>query len=284
MSTPAHRAVRNEDGFTLVELLVVMAITIPVLLAILMSLDAFTSSSAQQNRQVDANDTARRTIDRTVDALRNASTVRRAAATDLVFSTALPTGQRTTRLCVAPGADAEDPGLLYQSFSTTSTNPAGACGSAEAGWTQALVARVPAATNRTAFTYDGATSSATPATVRSVGLTFHLDSTGAGKTQSTTISASATVRRTAGSYPFTPEDLHATCNANGALLSLDLTAAGTNTAGLGVTYTTSAGVVLGSGPASSPVQIPRGVNQILVRVTDAAGVTSLLKKRVECTA
>lgn len=57
---------RQEDGFTLVELLVAMSISLIVLFATLQSLDLFSSNAASQTRVTDANDQARMTMDRIV--------------------------------------------------------------------------------------------------------------------------------------------------------------------------------------------------------------------------
>lgn len=263
----------GQDGFTLIELLVSMVLSLIVLFAILQSLDLFSSNAAQQNRQTSANDTARSSIDQAVDELRSATTIRRAASTDLVYSLVDPSGQRTVRLCVAGSA-------LYRSVSTTTTVPTSTCGVDGGGFTQGLVARLPAATS-TAFTYDGATASASPATVRSVGITLNLDASGGGTTAGSTLRASATVRRTAGALAVDPGDVTASCNSSGALLSLTVTPTN-GLGGLGVTYATDGGIALGSGTAGGTVQIPKGITNIIATVTDTAGITSTVQKVVEC--
>ncbi len=78
-----------------------------------------------------------------------------------------------------------------------------------------------------------------------------------------------------------PGDVTASCNSSGALLSLNGTVAnGLSLAG--VTYATTGGVSLGVGSAGTPVQIPKGITNIVATVTDAAGVTSTVQKVVEC--
>lgn len=264
-----------DDGFTLIELLVAMVLSLIVLLATLQTFDAFNSSAAQQTRQTNANDRARATMDRVVDDLRGAAVIRTAAATDLVYSVALTSGTRTERLCVANG-------VLWESSSTSSTVPGTACGTAGTGWTQSNVATVPATTT-TGFTYDGATSSVTPATVRSVGLTFNIDASGGGKTASSTLIGSASLRRTTGQIPLTDSDITVTCTASGPLLSLSAAAAGSVSALglLGVNYAASGGISLNA-VGSSPVQLPKTVTRVVAKVTDSLGVTTTLVKDVQC--
>ncbi len=264
----------GEDGFTLIELLVAMTLSLIVLLATLGSLDRFSSSAAQQGRATDANDRARATMDRVVDDLRGAATIRVANPTEIVYSVAETTGTRTERLCVTATS------ILYRSSSTTSTTPGTACGTAGAGWTQGAVATLPAATT-TAFSYDGAASSATPALVRAVGLTFNIDAGGGRTTASSTLRASATVRRSAGQLPITGSDLDASCNSSGALLTLNLRAS-SGLGILGVRYASSGGVSLGVGSGTTPVQIPTGITNVIATITDAAGVTNTIQKTIEC--
>ncbi len=267
MPATPHR-LRGEDGFTLVELLVAMAICVIVLLATLQSLDAFTSNATEQTRVTDANDQVRTAMDRTVADLRGASSILRASATDLVY--AVPetaTTNRIERLCVATD--------LYASSSITSGTPAApgaACNTA----TKLAILK---STTSTAFTYDGAASSATPATVKNVGLTFSLDAAVTGKTRTSTLKASA-ARRSAGTLPITDADLNTVCNGSGALLSLS---AGLGSLGtLNVTYTTAGGLYLGASANTTPVQIAAGVTTVLAKVTDALGVTNTISKDVTC--
>ena len=263
----------REAGFTLIELLVVMVMSIAVLFATLNALDVFSDNADRQTRITRVNETARQLVDRTADDLRNAATIRTAAANDLVYSVVEPTGTRTARLCLLGTA-------LYSSSSTTSTAPGSACGVAASGWTQAQIATVPASTT-TAFTYDGAASSTTPGTVRSVGMTFNLDAGTRGRAGASTLRASATVRRTSGSLPIGEGDLRADCNASGALLTLDVGAlTGLNIAS--VTYESMGGILLGVGNATTPIQIPEGITSLVALITDAAGVTQTVNKVVEC--
>ena len=98
-------------------------------------------------------------------------------------------------------------------------------------------------TSSTAFTYDGASSAATPALVKNVGIKLSLDTTTAGTAGSSTLEASA-ARRSSGTLPITDADLNGGCSSAGVpLLSLDAGLPGV--AGLTVNYATTGGVALG---------------------------------------
>lgn len=258
----------GEEGFTLVELLVAMSISLIVLFATLQSFDLFTSNAAQQTRVTDANDQVRRTMERTVNDLRGASVIVRADATDLVYRVPDALGHRTERLCVASD-------YVYRSSSVTAAAPAAAPTAACATGTKIATLKT---TSGTAFSYDGASSSPTPALVKNVGLTFSLDASGGGKTASSTLKASA-ARRSAGSLPITDDDLDTVCNATGALLSLG--ASVPNVGALTVTYANDGGIAIGT-PVTGGVQIPEGITKVVATVTDAAGVTNTIRKDVEC--
>lgn len=267
-----HRAesLRSEDGFTLVEILVGMTISLIVLLATFKSLDMFTRNAAQQTRATDANEQVRTTMDRTVRDLRGASVIVRATATDLVYAVPDPAGARVERLCVMSGE-------LYGSSSVTAgapTAPAAACSSG----TKLASLR---STSATAFTYDGAASSATPALVKNIGLTFSLDASLGSRTSSSTLQASA-ARRSAGTLPITDSDLNTTCNGNQPILSLSAVLPGVS--GLTVTYASDGGVALGSATGTTPVQISAGVTVVVATVTDALGVTNTIQRDVSCSA
>jgi Tfp pilus assembly protein PilW len=276
------RSSGNEDGFTLAEMVIAMTISMIVLLATLQSLDAFTSNATQQTRQTDANDQVRTMMDRTVADLRGASAILKATATDLVYSVLeTETTTRVERLCVSSND-------LYATSTVTGSPavPTAACSSG----TRVATLR---GTASTAFTYDGATSSATPGLVKNVGLTFSLDSSTASRTRSSTLKASA-ARRSAGTLPITDADLPVTCNSSGALLSLS--ASLPNIAPLTVTYSSAGGVSFGpvtvnyaaSGgatlgtPSGVTVQIPAGTTNVVATVVNALGVSNIIRKDVTC--
>jgi prepilin-type N-terminal cleavage/methylation domain-containing protein len=257
----------GEDGFTLVELLVAMTLSVVVLLATLTTFDGFSRNAARQTRVADAGDQVRRVMDRTVGDLRGASVVLRASASDLVYVVPVATGSRVQRLCV-------DSGELYSSVTVTASTPAAPAAACSTG---AKVASLKS-TASTAFTYDGAASAATPALVKNVGITLSLDASKAGKTGSSTLKASA-ARRSAISLPITDRDLDATCNSGGALLSLGVSLP--DYGPLTVTYADTGGVSLGT-PSGNTLQVPESVTNVVATVTNAAGITKTISKDVKC--
>ena len=87
-------ALRRQDGFTLVELLVAMAASLVVFGATLSILDSYLHQSAAATKRFDAQDQARIAVDRIVRDLRNVSSplrtpklLERATPYDLVFQT-----------------------------------------------------------------------------------------------------------------------------------------------------------------------------------------------------
>ena len=263
---------RGEDGFALVELLTAISISLIVLLATLQSLDLFTSNAAQQTRVTDANDQVRTTMDRLTRDMRGAAAITRATPNDLVYTvpvttSPVTTGIRTERLCV-------DSTTLRatSSVAASATTPAPAC-------TGTKLATLRSATE-TPFTYDSTATPADPTLVRNVGLSLSLDASGGGKAASSTLSASV-ARRSAGILNLTDDDLRATCNPAGALL--DISASVPNVGTLSVTYQNDGGISLGTPlPGSRKLQIPQGLTRVVARVTNAAGVTKIIRRDVEC--
>jgi len=262
MTTPGHNPQR-EDGFTLVELLVGVTVSLIVLLATLTSLDAFSSNAAHQTRATDANGQVRSIMDRTVTDLRGASLILTAGATDLAYAVPTsPTTTRVERLCVA----SEE---LYGSSTAddaTPTAPIGACSGTK-------IATLKSTTS-TAFSYD----SATTGLVKNVGLTFSLDASANGRTASSVLRASA-ARRSAGTLPATDDDVEPICNEDGALLTLsaDILSLGA----ISVTYTDGTGNAIGTITAGG-VQIGAEVTTVIATITNAAGLTKIIEKDVEC--
>lgn len=259
---------RNEDAFTLVELLVALSISLVVLFATLGAFDMFTSNAAHHTRVTDANSQVRDTMDRAVNELRGASVILRAEPTDLVYAVPGTGVTSIRRLCVI----SDD---LYGSRTTTTGTPLAPTTACSSGTKLATLR----STTNTAFTYDGASTTATPALVKNIGLTFSLDASGGGKTGSSTLRASA-ARRAAGAMLLTDGDLDITCNSTGALLSLSASIPGAATP-VTVTYANDGGVAIGT-PVTGGVQIPKTVTRVVARVTDALGVTNTISKDLEC--
>lgn len=262
----------RDAGFTLVELLVGITVSLIVLLATLTSLDAFSSNAAHQTRVTDANGQVRQVMDSTVTDLRGASLILRAAERDLVYAVPVSsTATRVERLCV-------DSGELYGSSNADDATPVAPAAACSAGTKIATLK----STTGTAFTYDGATTAATPGLVKNVGLTFGLTIEQAGKTATSTLRASAARRAATAALPIDDDDVVPTCNAAGALLTLSASATGS--AGLGpvtVTYATTGGVTIGT-PVTGGIQIPEGITTVVATITDALGATNTIKKVIEC--
>jgi prepilin-type N-terminal cleavage/methylation domain-containing protein len=272
MRRALQQMLRGEDGFTLAELLVVTVISGLLMFATLQTLDSFSSNATRQTRLMDANDQARTTMERVVKDLRQASTVTRAGANDLVYLVnESPTVARYTRICL----DAS--GGLWRAQSTTTTDPGAACPTVAAGWTGAkLTAR--ASTNTVAapiFTYDTATASA----VRSIGVTFKLDATTGGKAAASTLRASTFLRSRVYQAPVvTQGDIQTTCTASGPLLNFGLLTNLLN-GPLSISYTNQNGLALGSG---NTLQLLNGVSSVIATITNAVGLTTVVNKDVAC--
>jgi prepilin-type N-terminal cleavage/methylation domain-containing protein len=264
----------SESGFTLIELIVVMMLTTIILFGVFTMFDSFSSDSARQLRQTDANDQARRAIDDVVRDLRQSATISRADGNDLVYTVFDPaSGYRTERFCLSPSND------VYHARSVaTPASPGNPCPSGGSIWTVAKIS-TRGSTNSTAnpiFRYD----STDPTKVKSVGITLSLDTSGGGHTnQPTTLRSSAVMRRASGTLQVGDEDLTADCTSTGALLSLNITGIGA-VAPVTVTYANSGGIALGTGLLNVP--IPAGVTRVVATVTDALGVTQTVTKDIEC--
>ncbi len=93
--------VRNQEGVTLIEVLVASLLLVVVLTAAVRPLNAFERTSRQNNQQNDAQAIARQTMDRMARELRNVAGqtqfVEKAEAGDLVFQTVSPPALRPGR-------------------------------------------------------------------------------------------------------------------------------------------------------------------------------------------
>jgi prepilin-type N-terminal cleavage/methylation domain-containing protein len=133
-------ALRRQDGFTLVELLVAMAASLVVFSATLTLLDSYLHQSAAATKRLDAQDQARLAVDRIVRDLRNVSSpltapklLERATRYDLVFQTiGTPSGGNVSgiqrvRYCVpqdSSAGSASQEALIAQTQTWTTSTPA----------------------------------------------------------------------------------------------------------------------------------------------------------------
>jgi prepilin-type N-terminal cleavage/methylation domain-containing protein len=133
-------ALRRQDGFTLVELLVAMVISLVVFGATLTVLDSYLRQSSAAAKRLDAQDQARLAVDRIVRDLRNVSSplttpklLERATRYDLVFQTiGTPSGRNVSgiqrvRYCVpqdTSAGSASQERLIAQTQTWTTSTPA----------------------------------------------------------------------------------------------------------------------------------------------------------------
>lgn len=198
----------NERGFTLVELMVAMTMSLIVFGLIGTSLVAYQKNSARTTRQNDSQDQARIAIDRIVRELRNVAGLRAtptliesAGPYDIVFQTvgrtapaggsANSTGTQRVRYCLpadpAPGAASKEVLIVQTQTWTTATAPANpwpvsggvspTCPSTPSGGSVTTARLAESVTNRyagedrPAFTFDSTTLSQ----ITSVGINLFVD-------------------------------------------------------------------------------------------------------------
>ena len=132
-------ALRRQDGFTLVELLVAMAMSLIVFSATLTILDSYLRQSAAATKRFDAQDQARLAVDRIVRDLRNVSSplttpklLERATPYDVVFQTigtpsgANVSGIQRVRYCIPQDTStgsASQERLIAQTQTWTTSTP-----------------------------------------------------------------------------------------------------------------------------------------------------------------
>jgi len=278
-STPSSR-LRDESGFTLVELLVAMMMSIVILFGVLNTLDHFSSNAARQTKITDANDQVRKAMDRIVSDLRQAATIDVADPDDLVYTVQeTATTVRQERVCL----DADK--SLWRSSPSVGSVTAIAAGSPcpmpSAGGNRItpLVAANDSTSNPL-FRYD----SATLTDISSVGLTFALNAASAGRTDVSTLRASAFVRsESEKALDVDDDEITTACNNATKVPTLKLAASfGTAT----VTYTDTEGNTLGSGSAGSTVTLSSATptaTTVIAKITSSTGLVSQLVKTLECT-
>jgi Tfp pilus assembly protein PilV len=135
---------RNEDGFTLLEVMIAALIMIIIMFATLASLDSFGGRAKLDGQRADAQEQLRRGVDQLERQLRNLATpaadiksINRAQATDLVFQTADPQ-KRWVRYCIDPADPAIASGgahLWYGISNVASNVPPASTSCPGTGWT-----------------------------------------------------------------------------------------------------------------------------------------------------
>lgn len=275
MSKMLSSHVRSDDGFTLVELLAAMAISLIVLLATLTTLDTFSRNASQQTRITDANDQVRAVMDRVVADLRQAASIQVAGATDLVYTvTESGSAIRRERICV------DSSKYLWRS-TVTAASPATiaagtACPTAGGGAFKITQLKTANSASNPLFRYDSATASS----VRSVGLTIALDAGNGGRTDTSVLRASTFVRaKSETAAPIDDDDLETTCNDSGQpTLTLS-----SGVGPLSVTYTDLDGNALGSADAGSSLTLTGAGNTVIANITSTgAGIVSQLVREISC--
>lgn len=290
MST--RRLLRAQDGFTLLELLVAMALMLAVFAATAWTFVTFVHQSAQDNRRTAAEDQARSAVDLLAASLRTAgptatsgaraATVVAAGPTDVVLNTTdwptrsgSDTGPHVVRYCVDPSSRTlYFDGLL--TYDPAAAAPGAACPSAQAGWTHRVLAtNVVNSAARPLFRYDSATTSA----IRSIGVDLAIDATWATRARSTALQTAVTMRSRSNTAPaVSPGDVTTTCNDDHTgLLTLGVTS-DQNGDPL-VAIFSEGGLSLGQG---TRVGFGTGPHTITVTVTNVLGLSSVLTKQVQC--
>jgi type II secretory pathway pseudopilin PulG len=269
---------RDESGFTLVELLVAMTMSMLILFGVLNTLEHFSSNASHQTRITDANEQVRNAMDRVVSDLRQAATIEVADADDLVYTVTESASTRRERICL------DDSNNLWRSTTTTSSPLAPLAGGAPCPIPStggSKITSLVAANNasRPLFEYD----SATPSSVRSVSLTVSLNAGNAGRNDISTLRASTFVRAKSETALDTDDgSITTTCNSTTHVPTLNLSASvGSAT----VTYTDTEGNALGQGSAGTNVTLSSATptaTTVIANITSSTGLVSQLIKTLEC--
>jgi prepilin-type N-terminal cleavage/methylation domain-containing protein len=265
---------RSEAGFTLVELLAAMAISMLVLFATLTTLDTFSSNASRQTRLTDANEQVRSVVDRVVADLRQATTIEVADANDLVYTvTDSATQIRRERLCLDASQQLWRVSRTRRTASASPFTSGSSCPSSSRGVKVTQLKSVNSATNPM-FRYDATA----PSAVRSIGVTVSLDAGNGGRTDTSTLRASTFVRsKSETAAAVGDDDLTTTCNRSGQpTLTLS-----SGVGPLTVNYTDIDGNSLGSAAAGSSLQLS-GAGTVIANITSSSGLVSQIVKVLVC--
>ena len=272
-TAPEPRWPDSDAGFTLVELIVAMMLSVLVLLAILTTLDGFSSNVSRQARKTDANEQVRKAMDRIVTDLRQAASIVRADSNDLIYTVADSSSvTRYERVCL----DASS--RLWRTTTTTPiTLPTSTCGTAGSG-TGKIAALVSSNSSANPiFRYNSTVLSE----VRSVGLTFALNAGTRGRTDVSTLRASTFVRRQSeASLALPPNPISTSCSSTGQPTLTLAASAGSAT----VSYVDVTGSPVGTtASAGTGVVLPVTTNSttIVANIT-SGGLVSQILKTIEC--
>ena len=207
---------RDESGFTLVELLVSLVIFSIILAATLTLLESFQRQTADERVRYDSRDLVRTAVDRLAKPLRtavqtSAGMVELNGGDDLVYQSVGPTppggsdanttGLQRVRICLDPAS-----GRIWrytQTFTGTAPAlPAQNCDGTQGaynGGVQLVAANVSNGASRPLFTYDYKSGGTTAADVQGIQINLAVDANGAlrppGETQLTTAVALRNVAR-----------------------------------------------------------------------------------------
>jgi prepilin-type N-terminal cleavage/methylation domain-containing protein len=291
MTPPRNRRLAAEDGFSLIELLVAMTISVILLLATLGVLDAFNNGVAVNNRLSDAGDAARRDVASMVGVLRDAgapapltgaqaTTVVQAGANDIVFlSTSWPgesgigvTTNHVERYCL----DTASRTLWFdglKSGTAGSATPGAACPSTASGWTSRVVARnILNSVADPLFIY-GATSPP-----RSVSINMRVESGTTLKSRPLVLRSGGTLRGALPPQLSAGDVTVGACEAGRALLTLNIAAGGVTTNGAKI----SAPNAIGAGVGKILVPATGTPASVTLTITNLLGLQTLLTKSVSC--
>ena len=269
------RLLSEESGFTVVELLSAMALLLVVMVALLATLDGFSSNAARQTRVTDANDHVRKTMDRIVSDVRQAATIEVADPNDLVYTVReSATDTRRERICLSSSGRLWRQSIVTNNVAATAMSSGNACPTA-AGTTSALATLQSGnSAANPMFSYDTNVTS----DVRSIGLTLSLNSGNVRRPFTSTLRASTFVRAQGETAPaIDADDISATCN-NAGQPTLTLNS---SVGPLNVSYTDVDGNALGNTDAGTGLQLA-GDGTVIANVTGSGGIVSQLVKVLDC--